>query len=523
MADIRHSAPAIGDKLENGSTAADVTRRQKLLTVIYFLLISTLLIGLCSRSSPLYPFNNWNDANCFFTTGKAMFSGKVVYRDIYEQKGILLYFLYGLCYLISGKTFLGVYILEVLCLTGFLALAYDSALLFLRRRTALILMPIIAAVLCGSYSFYYGGSVEELELALVYLPIYCMLKSYFKSGDCIPSPRGIFILGASAACLLWSKFTLLGIYIGYVVFTAVLLIKRRDWNRFGCAAGMFVCGAAAASLPWIIYFAVNNALGDMFTVYFYNNLFLYAEERSLFKYLFYLGGAFYQNMLFLVIAIVGAVAVIRSKYAPAFKWGMFSLYFCNVFFIYVGGIAFEYYAYGMAALSVFGFIVLAGRAEKLGGAWREKGLKRPGRQGFAALAAVTLLCAAGFAHCVSFNSFYMKQDRDELWLRRFADEIAQSEEQTLLNYGSLDLGLYTETGIVPVTRFFCKLNIPLDEMFDEMNEAVRTRRTEWLVCYASFEDNELINENYDLVCKASGFEKKEDDLEEYCLFRRKAM
>ena len=210
-----------------------------------------------------------------------------------------------------------------------------------------------------------GGSVEELELALVYLPIYCMLKSYFKSGDCIPSPRGIFILGASAACLLWSKFTLLGIYIGYVVFTAVLLIKRRSWKRLGCAAGMFVCGAAAASLPWIIYFAVNNALGDMFTVYFYNNLFLYAEEKSLFKYLFYLGGAFYQNMLFLVIAIVGAVAVIRSKYAPAFKWGMFSLYFCNVFFIYVGGIAFEYYAYGMAALSVFGFIALAEKAEKL--------------------------------------------------------------------------------------------------------------------------------------------------------------
>ena len=48
MADIRHSAPAIGEKLKNGSTAADVTRRQKLLTVIYFLLISTLMIGLCS-------------------------------------------------------------------------------------------------------------------------------------------------------------------------------------------------------------------------------------------------------------------------------------------------------------------------------------------------------------------------------------------------------------------------------------------------------------------------------------------
>ena len=202
---------------------------------------------------------------------------------------------------------------------------------------------------------------------------------------------------------------------------------------------------------------------------------------------------------------------------------MFSLYFCNGFFIYVGCVAYEYYAYGMASLSVFGFIALARLVEKLGDAWRRKGLKRPGRQGFAALAAVTILCAAGYVHCVSFNSFYMKQDRDELWLKRVADEIAQSEEQTLLNYGSLDLGLYTETGIVPVTRFFCKLNIPLDEMYEELDDAVRTRKTEWLVCYDDFEDNELINENYDLVCKASGLGKNEYYENEYCLFRRKAM
>ena len=111
MADIRHSSPVTGDILKNDGIAESAARRRKLLTAVYFLLISAVMIGLCSRCSPLYPFNNWNDANCFFTTGKAMFSGKVVYRDIYEQKGILLYFLYGLCYLVSNKTFLGVYIL----------------------------------------------------------------------------------------------------------------------------------------------------------------------------------------------------------------------------------------------------------------------------------------------------------------------------------------------------------------------------------------------------------------------------
>lgn len=35
---------------------------------------------------------------------------------------------------------------------------------------------------------------------------------------------------------------------------------------------------ALATLPWVIYFGVNSALGDWFTCYFYDNLFLYKGE-----------------------------------------------------------------------------------------------------------------------------------------------------------------------------------------------------------------------------------------------------
>ena len=55
-----------------------------------------VLIGLCSMSSPLYPINIWDDANCLPTVGRAMKKGGVVYRDIYEQKGPLLYALHAL-------------------------------------------------------------------------------------------------------------------------------------------------------------------------------------------------------------------------------------------------------------------------------------------------------------------------------------------------------------------------------------------------------------------------------------------
>ena len=73
----------------------------------WLLLTAWAMITLCSRSSPLYPLNDWDDVNCFFTVGKAMFSGRVLYRDIYEQKGFLLYVVYGLAWLISRRSFFG--------------------------------------------------------------------------------------------------------------------------------------------------------------------------------------------------------------------------------------------------------------------------------------------------------------------------------------------------------------------------------------------------------------------------------
>ena len=83
--------------------------KNTLLTISAIIAFSIFVVTVCSKSSPIYPLNNWDDPNCFFTVGKAMANGKVLYRDIFEQKGPLLYMLHELTYFISGKTFLGVY------------------------------------------------------------------------------------------------------------------------------------------------------------------------------------------------------------------------------------------------------------------------------------------------------------------------------------------------------------------------------------------------------------------------------
>ena len=57
---------------------------------LFAALAAFLTITVCSKSSFLYPLNDWVDVNCFFTVGRGMLHGLVPYRDLYEQKGDLL-------------------------------------------------------------------------------------------------------------------------------------------------------------------------------------------------------------------------------------------------------------------------------------------------------------------------------------------------------------------------------------------------------------------------------------------------
>ena len=88
--------------------------KQKYGTALILLCVALFLITFCSQSSPLYPLNTWDDANCLLTVGRAMHSGATLYKDIYEQKGPTLYALHALAAAVSDTSFFGVYLLEIL-------------------------------------------------------------------------------------------------------------------------------------------------------------------------------------------------------------------------------------------------------------------------------------------------------------------------------------------------------------------------------------------------------------------------
>ena len=57
--------------------------------------ITFLFFLFCNPNSFLYVFNNNPDQNWYITMGEGMLAGKVPYKDLFEQKGPLVYFAYA--------------------------------------------------------------------------------------------------------------------------------------------------------------------------------------------------------------------------------------------------------------------------------------------------------------------------------------------------------------------------------------------------------------------------------------------
>lgn len=102
--------------------------------VVRLAALSAVVLALCSKSSPLYAFNDWMDANIFFTMGRSMLGGRVLYRDVFDHKGPVLYLLYGLAGLVGGTDFRGVLVLEIIAMTSFLYTSLRTAELLAGRR-----------------------------------------------------------------------------------------------------------------------------------------------------------------------------------------------------------------------------------------------------------------------------------------------------------------------------------------------------------------------------------------------------
>lgn len=462
--------------------------------IIFCLIISLFILLIASKSSPLYPFNDWCDTNAFFTMGKGLFNGKVPFKDLFEQKGPLLYLIYGIGYLISNTTFFGVFILEVISSTIFLYISHKIINLYLEEKYSYLILPLFALFLYTAPSFTHGSSCEEFCLPFIMYSLYELLK-YTKTKQI--TNKKIYIVGIMAGLIFTTKYTALGINFAFMLYLFVSLLKEKNYKKAFQAPFIYIAGMLTPIIPWIIYFGINNGLNDFFNVYIFTNLMSYTNTKvNIITKIFTCFENFiknlYANKIIIFILFLSIILpLLNKKIKLSEKKAILTSLICSILFIYIGGIYFIYYIYPIFVFLLFPIMYLISKIKI---------------KNYYYIPCTILIII--LTYFISPNTYLMKIKQEDLVQYKFKKIINQTENPKILNYGYLDMGFYTVTGTVPNTRYFEKLNFKYNkypENMDELNKYVDNKEIDYVIFIRKkvedFPITESLGKTYELIAE----------------------
>jgi hypothetical protein len=304
---------------------------------------------------------------------------------------------------------------------------------------------------------------------------------------------------------------MLGFYAAMIVGMMLYHLVRREAKAAFLSLGWFAAGVALSTLPWIVYFGVNGAVGPWLKIYLYDNLFLYgdgdattlaAHAKAMLRAAW---SWFTLNWAYAVPTALGVLwMTLRgtrsakgakgetdgglpafSAAEKAFLWATLCTLALGVF---IGGKSYLYYAFLLAAFVPLGAVYPAVLAERL---------RMRVRVPLAVPACTLALCAGLFSLAASPNTPDLLKPRDETMQYRFAAIVERTPDATLLNYGFMDAGFYTACRITPSVKYFHQTNVHLQEMLDEQIRYIADGVTDYVVTRGKQPD--VIVEHYDLI------------------------
>ena len=482
--------PAVQEPEEN--------RLKERYIVVFIALTAFLTLFLNSKCSPLYPFNDWVDPNTMFTVGKGVLKGYVPYRDLFEQKGPLLIFLHTFGAAISYRSFIGIWIFELINCFFFLYLSYKTAALFFGQKSAAVI-PFLAAVIFSPYAFRTGDTGEEFALPLIAFALYIGFKSI--KGNDLPTLKEFFLIGITSGAVFWMKYTMLGFYIGWFIFFLVQAIHQKKLPHLLKGCGLIFCAVFLWGIPIFIYFLANHSLDSLLDSYFFDNFKYYSQGYTLEEKMRI--GVWSLQVYFLAAMIIAAGGLIWLAVRKKFKYLMLSLLsgFFSFFVIYYASVRGPYYCLPLGVFTILGFCGLLDLAALI------PRMKNLFRQNYSSISAWALLSGLLILCYFSDNLRFLEYPREEMFQFQMKKIIEDSgiKNPTVFCYHVLDVGVNTVAGLIPDLRFFCEFNFENRADYEEEQARyVEEQIPDFIIARTKHEDNYPTFDNYELRGSITG-------------------
>lgn len=442
-------------------------------TYLLIALYVFVLVFFLSTDSYIYDIWGRHDGAWFFMGGKAMMNGMIPYVDFTDSKGPLLWFIYGLGYLLSNDTYVGVFWVSLVFYIVSFIYYYKILKLVLNDSSWAIVGTFLMAIPYFYGVYHYETRAEDFCSTFVAASLYYSLlciKDDFKTNKFVTS-ASISLGVAFGACLL-IKFSI-AIMVGVMMFTLFVL----SFNKRKVFKVLFqmIFGAAIICAPFVIYLCLVGAFVPFINEYFLHTTATIQGDGSII-------GSLLHDMKILLLSkkrwpclmyVLGAFAFSLKK-----KEYHYFPFFAALGFVFLSSInAYWYYYLSITAgLAVFFIsLIVEYLQNRFGGISQSK---------IAVIGSVVgVLTIVLFIHpeTLFYNACGESKNHSASLLFK------QVDKPKIINLGS-ELGIGLQAGSLPACKDWCWQAGATEEMVNSQMQSILNREADFITVSPSHVD-----------------------------------
>ena len=426
------------------------------------------------------------DSALFMTMGRAMRDGVVLYRDIFDHKGLYIFLINGIGAFLSRYSLNGLFLVETITICTDAFLVYQISRLYLKPEQSMFTALLFTAFGMNYFVFIGGNLVEEYALPFQLLGIYLLCKYLSDSTNPAHPARYMFLHGICGGFCLWLRANLVMMWIPFAFLVLGRELREKRFRNVWKNIGFGLLGIIVISVPVLLYGVLNNCVQEMFYAAFTFN-FQYTSAHSSGMIGNMIATLLNKHETILLLLCVISCAFVWKKTASLFNRALFCLMlgFCFLAASLSGRAYWQYYAYllpfTIPAFAEFSKILCRSRI-----------LRRisPAMIVLAGVCFGLIFPARVMSLCFGKNLTIYEKNRDDYEAcARLKEEYYPSSNNVLVTGGNSQF--YVEMNVVPELKYPFALSMTYEEFpdpYDEQLDSIINHQSDVVV---------LVNESYD--------------------------
>jgi hypothetical protein len=252
---------------------------------------------------PLFEAPFERDQGTYATIARGWMHGALPYRDLWDNKGPLLFLWYVASFSWLGETIVAPRVAAALAAALCVPFVWAAARKLFGRKEAAIAAILFALSFANIY-LQVTANAEAFMLFPLTAGFWAFVMGTKKHGS-----LWFLLAGVLTSLAVFTRQSAILMFAGYGVWQAVIFLRHPEERRRQAAAIIaLIGGGVLGALPFVAYFARHGALYDLWFAMFGFNVSWVAEQSFWLKFvppLFIEPGPLIGGLIFWIMAVVG--------------------------------------------------------------------------------------------------------------------------------------------------------------------------------------------------------------------------